>query len=123
MLRSQVWLEWPRLHVLTVEEAVVIGLETHALSATSQAIGQAIARTKLMAVERAMEVARDTVAKVHVHERRRVVNLSAVKISVDFQERVKALVRNMHLTEVGFNGWKSLCGVARLEHLRATGRH
>lgn len=120
MLRRVVLVVWPHLHVLMVK-VVVIDLETHATSAISQATGPAIARIKVMAAERAMEVARDTVAKVLAHVSRRVQNLLVVKISVAFQEEEVKLsqVGDSHHTEVGFNSCKWLCGVARLEHLRA----
>jgi len=75
----------------------VIDLVTCVTSATSQATGQAIAQTKMVA-ERALEVTRDTVAK-DVLQRRRVVKLLVVKISMDFQ----AQVEDMHHTEVGAN--------------------
>lgn len=120
MLRRVVLVVWPHLHVLMVK-VVVIDLETHATSAISQATGPAIARIKVMAAERAMEVARDTVAKVLAHVSRRVQNLLVVKISVAFQEEEVKLsqVGDSHHTEVGFNSCKWLRGVARLEHLRA----
>jgi len=104
VLRSLVLVVWPHPRALTVEEVVVIGLETYVINATSQAIGQAIAQTKLMAAARVMEVARDTVAKVKERQRRRVEKLLAVQISMTFQELVKVQVQGTHHIEVAFSG-------------------
>lgn len=111
VLRNQVLAGWRHLQELTVAVAV-INLAMCATSATSQAIGQKIARTKMLA-ERAQEVTRDMVAKDAV-ERDRVVKLLVPKISMDFQAQ-----GGVHHIEVGANRQKLCCGVARLEHLRA----
>lgn len=106
VLEERALVVWPHLHVLMVVEAAgVIDLETYATSATSQAIGQPTAQTKVMEVERALEEEEEEArAKVNVHETRRVVNLTAVTISVDFQELFKDQVRGTHHTKVSFNG-------------------
>lgn len=106
VLEERALVVWPHLHVLMVVEAAgVIDLETYATSATSQAIGQPTAQTKVMEAERALEEEEEEArAKVNVHETRRVVNLTAVTISVDFQELFKDQVRGTHHTKVSFNG-------------------
>lgn len=111
VLRINVLVGWQHLQELTVA-VVVINLAMCATSATSQAIGQKIARTKMLA-ERAQEATKYTVAKDAV-VRDRVVKLLELKISMDFQAQ-----GGMHRIEVAANRQKLCCGVARLEHMRA----